>query len=513
MSNIFKQVQMPNVSSNQFNLSHDIKFSFNMGELVPTTLMDVVPGDKVEISVENMLRFAPLIAPVMHKVDVTTHYFFVPNRILWSEWDQWITGNTDVEPPYIKDGVSADEGTLADYMGIYEVNALEKINALPISAYAKIYDEYYRDQNLQSEVWDPLVAGENIQVGIDLAYQPPLKRAWQHDYFTSALPWAQKGDAVTLPLTSNENVKVRYDDTSTNIPIIMDPNTGFPSGGGDLIAQGGTGNFYNASVGNVQFDPNDTLEVDINEEAVDITTLRRAFRLQEWLEKNARGGTRYIENIMAHFGVRSSDARLQRPEYIGGSKQHMVISEVLSTAQTEDSASEVTPIGQMAGHGISVGGGKKFRYRATEHGWIMGIISVRPQTAYQNGLHRMFSRPDRLDYFWPSFQHIGEQEIKNKEIFAPDNTTGDETFGYIPRYSEYKYINSRVAGKMRTNLSFWHLGRIFGNTPALNADFIECDPSRRIFAVEDPNEDTIYAHVFNNIKAIRKMARYGTPHI
>ncbi len=507
------------VPRNQFDLSHDVKLSLNMGELVPTLVLDVVPGDKFKISAQNMLRFAPLISPVMHRVKVNQHYFFVPNRIIWPEWGKWISGETDVEPPIFKNTFDADTGTLADYLGfpIGAPDQLLEYNALPVAAYAKIYDEYYRDQNLQAELFVPLVPGDNPDL-TDLAYGPPLKRAWEHDYFTSALPFAQKGDEVTLPLTNGETADVTLKTDSTdNAELIRTATGGIQAGDlasnatGQLVAGGTT------STLGMQIDPNNTLEVDLNAEAASINTLRRAFRLQEWLEKNARAGTRYIELIKSHFGVKSSDARLNRPEYIGGSTQNMVISEVLSTAQTVDQASNDVPVGQMAGHGISVGGGKNFSYKAEEHGFILGMMSVMPETAYQQGLPRMLNRPDRLDYYWPSFANIGEQAIQNKELYvAPANGSGDDpegTFGYIPRYSEYKFVNSRVAGDMKGNLSYWHLGRIFTSLPPLNADFIECVPSKRIFAVTEENEDSIYAHVYNKITAIRPMPKYGVPTI
>jgi len=232
-------------------------------------------------------------------------------------------------------------------------------------------------------------------------------------------------------------------------------------------------------------------------------------RFQEWFEKNARGGTRYIESILSHFGVRSSDARLQRPEYIGGDYQNMVISEVLSTAENTDAS---IPVGQMAGHGISVGGGKHFSYRAEEHGVIIGLISVVPDTAYQQGAHRKFTRFDRLDYPWPVFGNLGEQEVLNKEL-KWDHATPNGVFGYNPRYSEMKFANSRVAGEMKSTLTFWHLGRIFATDPSLNNTFIQCNPSTRIFAVTDDEEDHIVAHCFINARVNRKLQRYGIPSI
>ena len=514
-ANLFNSVQLPKVGSNVFDLSHDVKMSFKMGGLYPTCVMECVPGDKVKIGTETMLRFAPLIAPVMHKVNVTTHYFFVPNRILWPNWEQWITGNLDVQAPwiyYIQGGSSAGVPvkSLGDYMGLptqmtdngfrYPDPNAQICSPFPLAAYNKIYNEYYRDQNLQTALPDSLIDGSNGTLFNAIRDGAVQTRAWQHDYFTSCLPWAQKGDAVTIPIG---DVTISYDENTggtvfrelDGTPFTNQSNLGHSDSGGQPRQGSTTGTRYNID---------NSSQLYGTAEAADINSLRRAFRLQEWLERNARGGTRYIESILAHFGVKSSDARLQRPEYLGGSKGKMVISEVLSTAET------TLPVGNMAGHGISVSGGNEFSYRVEEHGWIIGLISVTPETAYQQGVHRSLLKLDRLDYFWPTFANIGEQEVKNAELYAQGATTGD-TFGYVPRYAEYKFLNSRVAGEMRTSLDYWHLGRKFSAKPNLNGAFVKCDASTRIFAVEDPEVDNIYGHIFNNIKAVRKMPKYGTP--
>ena len=478
-----------------------------MGQLIPTCCIDVLPGDKYKIGVENMMRFAPLVSPVMHNIDITTHYFFVPNRILWDNWEGYITGDYEGTHPYFLNTGGIDIGTLGDYLGLPTGidNSIE-INALPIAAYTKIYDEYYRDQNLQpTEITPTIIAGNNTGIAA-LAAAAPRKRAWQHDYFTSALPWAQKGDTVTIPMFSNDG-EVEYN--TNNVQIVRNA-----AGSAEITSDLQTtasGVFSATGSSSSWLDPNGSLTV--NPDDGTINNLRRAFALQRWLEMNARGGTRYIENIAARFGVQSSDKRLQRPEYIGGSKQKMVISEVLSTAETVSSTdTTLNPVGQMAGHGISVGGGNTFTYEAEEHGFIIGIVSVRPSTAYQDGLLRKFDRRDKFDYYQPEFATIGEQEVRNTEVYAIQGISTeykDGTFGYNPRYSEYKYEPNRVSGLMRSTLDFWHLGRIFTGEQNLNANFIECDPDTRIFA--DETGDHIYAHIYNNISAIRKMPKFGVP--
>lgn len=505
--NIFNSVQVQKPKKNVFDLTHDVKMSTKMGILTPVLVNECVPGDTFQIGADSLIRFAPLTAPVMHRMDVSIHYFFVPNRIIWENWEKFIVdANTNKVLPYIQisDALTAAQKKFADYMGVPPApssSTAVNVNALPFAAYQAIYNEYYRDQNLIAEVDYKLNDGQ--VTGTQLTEMLKMRnRAWEHDYYTSSLPWAQKGAAVDIPIGNVENdVPVRISN------VIEDRNAA-----ADQVGYSNWNvNEFNAKqdLGSSTVDPNylfiDNEEIQIS--ATTINDLRRAFRLQEWLEKNARGGTRYIENILMHFGVKSSDARLQRPEYITGVKTPVVISEVLNTTGEQSGL----PQGNMAGHGVAVTTGKVGSYFCEEHGYIIGIMSVMPKTAYQQGIPKTYLKNDPLDFFWPSFAHIGEQPVLLNELYAYTNG-GDSTFGYVPRYAEYKFMPSRVAGDFRTTLDYWHLGRIFANAPSLNQTFIECTPEEcdRIFAVQS-TEDYLYCHVLNKIRAVRPMPKFGTP--
>ncbi|WP_407512816.1 major capsid protein [Elizabethkingia miricola] len=531
---IFSKVANKAPKSSTFNMSYDRKLSGNFGELIPIHCQEVIPGDKISINPQHMTRMAPMLAPIMHEVNVFIHYFFVPNRIIWKNWEPFITGGESGLDAHLLPTVvnlPVTKGSLADHLGLpltegrFAVgrnNQLDdRVSLLPFIAYNKIYDEYYRDENLIPAIFKDgngntvdLFKDGNQDYSNSPVYFRELfnvkKRAWHHDYFTSALPFAQKGNAVKIPIFPQGNVPLTYDMGSQTTIKDM---AGNPAPNKDLRSDI-NGNLQNVDGQPLSLDPSKNLKLNMTEQNTStINDLSRAFRLQEWLQKNARAGSRYAESILSFFGVKTSDGRLQRPEFLGGNKQPIMISEVLQQSSTD----QTTPQGNMSGHGISIGKSGGFSRFFEEHGYVIGIMSIVPKTSYSQGIPRHFSKYDKFDYFWPQFEHIGEQPILNKEIFAKrsDNYDTEGVFGYVPRYSEYKYQPSTVHGDFKDSLYFWHLGRIFqpDAPPKLNKSFVECskDPLQRIFAVEDPLQDKFYIHLYQDIKAIRKMSYFGDP--
>lgn len=516
MSNrLFNQVMTRKPKRNVFDLSHEVKMSTRMGKLVPILCEPVVPGDTFKVRSEIMMRFAPMLAPIMHRVNVYTHYFFVPNRIVWEDWETFITGGPDgtANPVYPRlqfaGSASIKNGSLFDYLGFPAGQTLGtdyQFDALPFRAYTMIYNEYYRDQNLEQPISIPLTSGifpvnkSTLDGDGGPSFVCLRHRAWEKDYFTSALPWVQRGADVRIPLSGNAPLAATNGSTDFTFKADLPNGTANPV---TVKSSNTTGSGWN----------NVDLYADLsNATSSTVNELRRGIRLQEWLEKNARGGARYIEQILSHFGVMSSDARLQRPEYLGGGKTPVVISEVLQTSQTDS-----TPQATMAGHGISVGSTNEFKKFFEEHGYVIGIMSVIPRTAYQNGTPRKYMKFDKFDHYFPEFANLGEQPIYNGELFSQGTSDDTGTFGYQSRYAEYKYCPSRVSGDFRSDLDFWHLGRKFATKPVLNKDFVCTEAAsttlNRIFAVTAQTTDNLWVQIYHDFQAIRPMPKFGTPTI
>ncbi len=490
---VFDSVELERPKYSAFDLSREQKLSCKMGELIPTYCEEIVPGDMFRAKSEILVRMAPMLAPVMHRVNVFMHYFFVPNRIVWNQWEDFITGgregtSTPTIPTISIDGSSSNNhgvGSLVDYFGL-PVTQIDgggtvdvTFQSLPLRAYQLIWSEYFRDPNLDAEFdTDTWPQAEVLKL---------RNRAWEKDYFTSALPWTQRGTESGIDIDVTEGY---LEDSGNGVGVTKPPLTA--NDAGDLLWDFGTGT-QNAILQGGQISIND---------------LRRTSAIQRWLEKQARGGYRYIETILSHFGVESSDSRLQRPEYLGGGKQPIVISEVLNTSGT---ATE--PQGEMAGHGLSAGNTNSFQQQFEEHGYVIGIMSVLPKTAYLQGIPRHFSRDDKHDYYWPELANLGEQEVKNKEIYFDDDdgTYNEGTFGYQQRYAEYKHGMSTVHGDFRTSLDHWHLARKFQNQVNLNSDFIRSDPSERIFA--ETTTDHLWIQLYHDVKARRPMPYFADPQL
>ncbi|WNK13861.1 MAG: major capsid protein [Microvirus sp.] len=452
------------------SLSHYKLATMDMGQLVPVGLIEALPGDTFQQSTSLLVRMNPLVAPVMHPVTVKIHHWFVPNRLTYLGWEDFITGGKDgtgsaIPYPSNAAPLTVQEGDILDYMGVPpKIHAPGSLSLLPIRAYNKIYNEFYRDEDLCVESGPESTTVQKV--------------AWEKDYFTTARPWSQKGPAITLPI-------------GTTAPVIPDPLDPYIRVHDDAStqmllssAQGAVAANYNQAAGAsgpVYWTKSGLLADLANATAADIIDIRRAFALQRYQEARAQYGSRYSE-YLRYLGVRSSDARLQRPEYLGGGKQTIAFSEVLRTGN-ETNATE-HPIGEMKGHGIAAMRSNRYRYFCEEHGYIITMLSIRPRTMYTDGLERTWSRRTKEDYYQKELELIGQQEVYNRELFVKDPTTDSTVFGYQDRYAEYRHQYSNIASKFRTDLDYWHMARKFADTPVLNASFIQSDPSKRVFADE-----------------------------
>jgi len=504
MSKLFSTVGSRKPKRTAFDLSHERKLSCKMGQLIPIMNDEIMPGDTFKIRSEVLVRLAPMIAPVMHRTNVFIHYFFVPNRIIWDDWEMFITGQKDILVPEFKSTLLLTKGSIADYLGLpldVSTSSLNGVSQLPLRAYRKIWNDYYRDQNQQEELSLDMTSGS------DQLIQSPLLRAWEKDYFTSALPAKQQDGPYGVPINPNyiETGSLAYhtDDSPADGPLSV-TNSSIHD------------NAENVVIKNL---------VEGQESAVDINEFRIAHRLQRWAERQMRSGNRYVETLLSHWGVTNNDLRMMRPQYLGGGKMPVTISEVLNTNgnKIEDaSLGSNVPLGDMAGHGIGIGSTPMARASFKEHGWIMGIMSVIPKTTYQNGIHRSWLRKDKFQFPWPEFANFGEHAVLQAELYATNVQTENETvFGYQSQYSDLKYKGSSVHGDFRDNLSFYHMGRIFAETPesgeqlppSLNEDFIKCDTSainERVFTTGNTT-DTLWVQIYNAVTAIRPMPYYGTP--
>lgn len=525
MARQFNRVAGLNPGRSVFDLSYEKKLTCDMGQLIPIVADEVVPGDVLSFGNQIVVRFQPLIAPMLHEVNVYVHYFFVPYRILWDDWEDFISGGVqgDFSAPLprwtvtdqeITDGATAI-GSLWDYIGLpvgvnYKTGTPQAENApidFPRNAYNLIYNEYYRDENLQDE--------------IDLKNNKILNRCWEKDYFTSSLPWQQRGTAPALSLAGD--ISIDWSDVfAKNAPsspkqpdLIVGQRVGFPG----MLYDNGENPIFNGLVGFIgdshRYSQGFTdgmkaffekAKIDTTKIATfDVADLRLVFQIQKWLERNARAGARYTEFLRAHFGVAPRDERLQRPEYIGGMKTPCVVSEVLQTSET----SATQPTGKLAGKGISVDGQFCGKYRASEFGVVLGIMSVMPRTSYQQGINRQWLKQTKYDFYFPEFANLSEQAVTNQEIYAQATADDGKIFGYQGRYDELRVKQSLVCGQMRNTFDYWHLGRKFDNLPKLNSDFVTCKPSKRIYAVQ--NEPGLIVSVANLIKAVRPLPVQAEP--
>lgn len=548
------------LSRSTFRRDHSVKLSYNVGDIIPFYVDEVLPGDTFQLKTSMVSRMQTLLTPMMDNLYIDTYFFFVPNRIVWQHWKELMGENTEsawiptveYSVPQITAPVGGwNIGTIADYFGIPTGIDNLSVNALPFRAYALIMNEWFRDENLSDPldipVNDATVTGVNTGNYItDVAKGGlPFKAAKFHDYFTSCLPSPQKGPDVTIPVAGSTNMPVMtladlVPDPGTN-PLSFVPYTATLRNSNNenpqdvivsRLAGSTSGNYsgtFNASKVDMSlYGISDTYSGSaqpiipnnlwaVNDGAVSAATinqLRMAFQIQKLYEKDARGGTRYIEVLKSHFGVTSPDARLQRPEYLGGNRIPVNINQVVQSSGTQPDG---TPLGDTAAFSVTTDVHGDFIKSFVEHGFILGLMVARYDHTYQQGLERFWSRKDRFDYYWPVFANIGEQAVLNKEIFATGQATDNEVFGYQEAWADYRYKPSRVCGEMRskaqTSLDVWHLADDYSKLPSLSDAWIREDKANvdRVLAVTSAVSNQMFADIYVQCKATRPMPVYSIP--
>jgi hypothetical protein len=497
MSHDFSRVPKAEIQRSVFKRDHGLKTAFDAGYLVPIFVDEALPGDTFTCSMTGFGRLATPVNPIMDNLYIETFFFAVPYRLVWDNWQKMCGeqenpgDSTDYLVPTVSGTVTTN--SLFDYMGVPIGNALTW-NNLHGRAYNLIWNEWFRDENLQDSVTVDKGDGPDT-----LGDYVMLKRGKRHDYFTSCLPWPQKGDAVSLPLGSTAEVTYAG---AVGSRVGVREAAGFQN---ILGLKENVGTVLDStSVGDVLYADLSTAT------AATINQLREAFQIQRLYERDARGGTRYTEIVRSHFGVVSPDARLQRPEYLGGGKERINVHPIAQTSSTD----ATTPQGNMSAFGTTGGRMGGFNKSFTEHSVIIGLACVFADLNYQQGLNRMWSRQDRWDFYWPALAHLGEQAVLNKEIYADGSANDDQVFGYQERYAEYRYKPSMITGVMRSDaassLDNWHVAQDFGSLPALNASFIEENPPiDRVVAV--PSEPDLLFDAYFNLKCARPMPVYSVP--